>query len=296
MFYKLKCPWDSRNLDFIESRSVHLTVTSPPYFNPAGFVSFSTKETDKLVGDLSRIRNFKDFVKELNKVWREVYRVTAPGGYLALNYSDVAAGTEIMGYYREFMTVGDIVKGVEETGFYLISQIIWVKYPAGAVVNIAPYKTYRNLKTRDPSTFKNWEYLLVFKRHGKRERELDLTEAEWKEWCGGVWEIFKKAEEESWADTGLVKKGEEYGEGVLRFAPTFPVELPLRCIKIWSSRGDVILDTFLGTGTTLLAAKMLGRSCIGVEIHESMKPIIKKKVDWGTPSFTLSGEKIEWLE
>jgi len=299
MFYRLLCPFDARRLDeAIPSKSVHLTVTSPPYYNPVGFVSFSTNETDKLVADLSRIQNRKEFFKELGKVWRKVYEVTVPGGYLVVNYADLAAAKEdIYGYYREICTVGDLVKSVEDTGFYLISQIIWEKFDQGAVINLAPYKTYRNLKVRDPSVFRNWEYVLVFKRYGKRERELDLTEREWKEWNCGIWRIYKKKGEElDWADVGLVEKGEEYGQGRLKFAPSFPVELPERCIKIWSSKGDVVLDPFLGTGTTMLAAKKLGRSCIGVEVHEAMKEVIKRKVEWGSPAYTLTGEKIEWIE
>lgn len=277
LFYQLIIGDSREELKKIESNSVHLVVTSPPYF---GQTIYSTKESDILQGDLSRISNMKDFFKQIGIIWEDCWRIVKPGGYCVVNWRDMVVGSRIVGYPREFCLAGDYIGSIEKAGFYLISRWIWKKYETGAVSHKAKYLLYENIKVGDKRAFTNWEYIFAFKKRGDfRSYEIDFTREDWIKWCDGVWRI------ES------IKEGDKLDEA--SEAAYYPVEIPYRIIRIYTQKGDVVLDPFLGSATTMLAAKNTQRSCIGVEIHKDLVPIIKKKVGWGEQS--LFGE-LKWLE
>jgi DNA modification methylase len=263
---------DSRKvLKRIKNNSVHLVVTSPPYW----FLErYSQQE-----GDLSRIDDREEFFNELSNVWKECHRILVPGGYLICEFEDIPIGSTIVGFPREICIVGDMVNSIERSGLYLIARLIWKKFKAGAALTKFQYLLYGNLKNGkyDPRFCANFAYVFVFKKEGERKVERDFTESEWKEWADGVWYIenpVSKEESESIAGGSV-----------------FPVELIKRLIKIYTKPGDIVLDPFLGTGTTMKAAFELKRKCIGIEVRKEMLPIIKKKVGFGTQDLT---EEVKW--
>jgi len=111
----------------------------------------------------------------------------------------------------------------------------------------------------------DYEFILIFKKHGyppKISKELKekskLSKEEWNEYFSGHWNF--------------------NGEKQTEHLAMFPEELPKRLIKMFSFVGDIVLDPFLGSGTTTLAAKNLNRNSIGYEINEKFLSIIKEKI------------------
>lgn len=275
MFYKIIIG-DSRYMKELKDNSIDLIVTSPPYWL---ITTYTTKESDELKADISRIADRKAFFYELTKVWKECYRVLKPGKYFALNFADTAVGSRMTGFPRQYCNAGEYYNSVEKAGFYLINEWIWKKYNPAVIINKAKYALYENPTSKDIRSVMNWEYIHIYKKYGEsKTRILDYTKDEWIEWSDGIWYIEASREK-------------EFGEYATE-AAIFPVDLPKRLIKIYSSPKDVILDPFLGSGTTMLAAKETNRSCVGYEIRRELLPIIKKKVGYGEQK--LMGEDINW--
>jgi DNA modification methylase len=257
---------DSRDMKGVADGSVRLVVTSPPYWN---VVEYSTQPND-----ISNIRDRHQFFEEISKIWAECKRVLEPGGILVVNWQDLIVGSKVYGYPREICVAGDMCESVEKSGLILISRWVWYKTKYGAGSVRARYTNFGNLVEGNvPRAFGNWEYIFAFMKRDpfNRERKLDFTRDEWMRWNSGVWYI------EASVSSGAC----EFIEG----GAVFPVELPKRFIKIYSLPGEVVLDPFLGTGTTMRAAFELGRSCIGYEVRKEMLKTIKDKVGFGVQSF-----------
>lgn len=218
---------DSRNLDFIADGTVDLVVTSPPY--NVG-IQYAT-HNDSLPT--------AEYMDMLEAVWRECYRVLAPGGRIAVN----VAGTGRKPYHPLHHHIRD---QLERSGFWMRGEIIWFK---GPVIGTAwgSWRSPANPTLRDVH-----EYILVFSKGDWRlghSGESDLTAEEFVEYTRSVWE-FRAA-----------------GANQSRDHPApFPLELPKRLIKLYTYRGDLVLDPFNGSGTTCVAAELLGRRWIGVDM------------------------------
>lgn len=259
---------NSNNMTEVEDRSVDLTVTSPPYLDLVKF-------RDTVEGELSQIKDRKPFFEGIKLNFEEVYRVTKPGGIFVLEVEDYPVGSDFYGYPREICLIGDFVNCVESTGFYLISRWFWKKFQAGSALQKFRYLTYSNLRNSDPRAVVNIAYCFAFKKRTKfnKPRKLDFTVQDWRIWSDGIWYIENPVTEL------------EAGEAV--FCP----ELARRFIKLYTNKGDTVLDPFLGTGTVMKVAYENERNCIGYEIRPSMLPKIQRKVGFGqTPLF----EEVSW--
>lgn len=266
---------DSRNMKEVKSSSIDLVVTSPPYFNLDVF----SKPGDKGVeNDLSRIFLKDEFFRELTKVWKECERVLKPGGILVNEFEDYPVGSRYYGYPRELFLAGDMVKSVEDSGLVLISRWFWRKFETGTALSKFAYTQYANLKRSIPRAIVNVAYCFAFYKryHGGRKRKLDFSREEWKIFSDGVWNIEAKT-----SGAGEVISG----------GAVYPVELIERVIRIYTVPGDIVLDPFGGTGTTLLASRRLSRSCVIYEVLSKMLPVIKAKTEYGTQKLD---EEIEW--
>lgn len=264
-FYKIVIG-NSQDMSEIKDRSIDLTVTSPPYLNLVVFKNSVKGELSDIVDKGKLVDAEKEFFGGIRKNFSEVYRVTKVGGKFVLEVEDYPIGSEFYGYPREIFLAGKFVEAVESTGFYLISRWFWRKFETGAALQKFQYTMYANLTSSEPRAIANVAYCFVFKKFARDnvERKLDFTRDEWRNWSDGLWYI------ENPASTEL-----ESGQAI------FPVELVKRFIKIYTNKGDTILDCFLGTGTTMKAAFELERSCVGYEIRPSMLNTIKAKVAFG---------------
>lgn len=205
---------------------VHLMVTSPPYN--------VTKEYDE---DLS----LREYLALLGRVFAEVYRVLAPGGRACVNVAN-------LGRKPYIPLSAHVAHLMQEIGFLQRGEIIWHK-GAGAGVSMAwgSWRSASNPVLRDTH-----EYILVFSKgsfgrpaHG---RESTISRDDFMEWTKSVWTM-----------------NTESARRVGHPAP-FPVELPARLIQLYTYRDDVVLDPFMGSGSTALAARQAGRSYVGYEI------------------------------
>jgi len=237
----------------IPDESVHLMVTSPPYFN----APFDYK---------GLFKSYEEYLELLKTVAKEVYRVLQEGRIAVLNIDDMLINGE------KFPIVADATKIFQQAGFRYRDRIVWKK-PDGylrisrrsGVLLQNPYPMYfypDNLL----------ESILIFQK-GKfdyrsipeeiREASrIDVKEFSDNKWYMTLWEMVNVL-----PNSQLEKE-----------IAAFPEELPYRVIKLFSYVGETVLDPFVGSGTTMKVARQLGRNSIGIEIKKSLIPIIKKKL------------------
>ncbi len=250
---------DSRQMKRIEDESVHLVVTSPPYWQLKDYGS------DKQIGFN---HTYEEYINNLNLVWQECHRVLHKGCRLCVNIGDQFARAVYYGRYKIIPIRTEIIKFCETIGFDYMGAIIWQKVTTvnttGGAIIMGSYPYPRNGIIKI-----DYEFILLFKKHGTAPKiskeikeESKLTREEWNEYFQGHWNF--------------------PGEKQNKHLAMFPEELPRRLIKMFSFVGDTVLDPFLGSGTTSLAAKNLGRNSIGYEINEDFLPIIYEKL--GTSS------------
>ncbi|MEW6409234.1 MAG: DNA methyltransferase [Nitrospirota bacterium] len=247
---------DSRRMEELKDELVHLVITSPPYWQLKDY------------GNGSQIGfndSYEDYINNLNLVWKECYRVLHKGCRLCINIGDQFARSVYYGRYKIIPIRAEIIKFCETVGFDYMGAIIWQKVTTcnttggATIMGSFPYPRNGIIKL-------DYEFILIFKKLGnppKVNREIKerskLTLEEWNEYFYGHWDF--------------------PGERQDKHLAMFPEELPKRLIKMFSFVGDTVLDPFLGSGTTCLAAKKLGRNSIGYEIKEDFIPIIKEKLN-----------------
>ena len=257
----------------VQNNTVDLVVTSPPY----GTLDVFSKEGEKGAEfDLSRYHSLKTFFSEISKTWQECERVLRPGGVLICEWEDYPVGSRYFGYPREICLCGPMVRSIEKSGLYLISRWIVKKFESGVALKKFQYTMFDNLTQCTPRAVANWAYAFAFVKseYKPKPRKLDFKREDWAIWSDGLWNI-------NFIGSGLDISG----------GATYPVEFAKRCIKIYTNVGDVVLDPFLGTGTSMLAAFQLGRSCIGYEVLERMLPVIRTKVGYGSQDLL---EPVSW--
>lgn len=246
---------DSRNMAELPDACVHLIVTSPPYWQLKDYGS-----QDQIGFNDS----YEDYINHLNLVWSECHRVLHPGCRLCINIGDQFARSAYYGRYKVIPIRTEIIKFCETIGFDYMGAIIWQKVTTcntsgGAVImGSFPYPRNGIIKL-------DYEFILIFKKYGKAPKvskeikeQSRLTQEEWNQFFYGHWNF--------------------PGEKQKDHLAMFPEELPKRLIKMFSFTGDTVLDPFLGSGTTALAARNLSRHSIGYEINPDFLPIIEEKV------------------
>lgn len=246
---------DARKMSEVADESVHLIVTSPPYWQIKDYGD------DNQIGfnDL-----YEDYINNLNLVWHECFRVLHPGCRLCINIGDQYARAIHYGRYKVIPIRTEIIKFCEMIGLDYMGAIIWQKvttcHTTGGATVMGSYPYPRNGVIK-----LDYEFILIFKKQGEPpavsteiKEQSRMSGEEWNTYFVGHWRF----------------PGERQNEHLAMF----PEELPRRLIKMFSFKGETVLDPFLGSGTTSLAAKNLQRNSIGYEINEEYLPLIKGKL------------------
>jgi site-specific DNA-methyltransferase (adenine-specific)/site-specific DNA-methyltransferase (cytosine-N4-specific) len=240
---------DARNMREVEDKSVGLVLTSPPYYNaPFDFPDL--------------FRSYDDYLNLLRDVGKEIFRVLEKGRVAVFVVADMRVNGEL------YPIVADLIKIMQSIGFKYQERIIWKKFEVyvriskrSGVLLQNPYPLYYY-----PDFI--YEDIVVFRKPGKfvprnkEESKIDINKFQKEKWYLSVWEI-----------TQVLPQ-----EGYPKYVAVFPEELARRIITLYSYVGDIVLDPFAGTGTTLKVAKELKRNAIGYEIDLELKDVILERI------------------
>ncbi len=246
---------DSRQMSELQNESVHLIVTSPPYWQLKDY------GTENQIGFHD---DYETYINHLNLTWKECFRVLHRGCRLCINIGDQFARSTYYGRYKIIPIHSEIIKFCEMIGFDFMGQIIWQKTTtmntSGGASIMGSYPHPRNGIVK-----LDFEYILLFKKQGnapkptqEQKENSAMTNEEWNTYFNGHW-YFSGAKQD-------------------KHLAMFPEELPHRLIKMFSFPGETVLDPFMGSGTTALAARNLNRNSIGYEINPDFTTIIKQKI------------------
>jgi len=236
---------DARDLSFIEDESIHLVVTSPPYWN--------LKRYNDNRDQLGHVQDYEAFLTELEKVWRHVFRILVPGGRLVCVVGDVCVARRTFGRHLVFPLHADICVICRRIGFDNLNPIVWHKI-ANASYEVTNGSKFLGKPYEPNAIIKNdMEFILMQRKPGgyrkpteEQRKASKINKEEFDRWFQQIWNI-----------TGASTKHHP--------AP-FPLELAMRLVRMFSFTGDTVLDPFLGSGTTMIAAMRTGRNSVGVEI------------------------------
>ncbi|HPD73813.1 MAG TPA: site-specific DNA-methyltransferase [bacterium] len=264
---------DSRDMKEISNESIDLVVTSPPY--PMikmwdNMFSEDNKVIEEALEENDDKKSFELMHKELDKVWKELFRVLKPGGITCINIGD--AVRTMNGNFSLYSNHSRVIESCSKIGFQLLPEILWRKQTN------APNK-FMGSGTLPPGAYVTLEHehILIFRKGSKREfgshtEKLNRKNSSffWEErniWFSDIWENLKGTNQKL-EDTKLRER-----------SAAFPFELPYRLICMFSVKGDVILDPYLGTATTTLAAIASERNSVGYEIDPNFDGKIKTRLE-----------------
>lgn len=246
---------DSRSMSELANESVHLVVTSPPYWQLKDYGNG---------GQIGFDHSYEDYINNLNLVWNECNRVLHKGCRLCINIGDQFARSVYYGRYKVIPIRTEIIKFCETIGFDYMGAVIWQKVTTcnttggATIMGSFPYPRNGILKI-------DYEFILIFKKQGIPPAVSDvikekskMTTDEWNEFFAGHWNI--------------------PGEKQDKHLAVFPEEIPRRLIRMFTFVSDTVLDPFLGSGTTSLSARKNERNSVGYEVNPDFLPVIKEKL------------------
>jgi modification methylase len=253
---------DSRDLSWIPDASVHLVVTSPPYWTLKEYAEGNESQ----LGD---IEDYESFLNELDQVWRECTRVLVPGGRICCVVGDVCVPRKREGRHYVMPLHSDIQVRSRKLGLDCLTPILWQKIANGVTEAKGNGAGFYGKPYQPGSIVKNdTEYILLLRKGGTYRSVTPVQK---------VLSMLTKDEMQGWLRSAWTDIPGTSTTKTIHPAP-FPVELAERLIKLFSFAGDTILDPFLGIASTAIAAIRAGRNSIGVEVEPSYLETAQKKV------------------
>ena len=228
----------SEDMHELPDESVHLVVTSPPYFNAREY---------------SQYDSYNSYLKCLDGVFKECHRVTSEGRFCIVNTSPVLVPRNARSKSSKRHAIPfDLHSILTRMGWGFIDDIVWVKPEASVKLRNGNFQQNRKPLAYKPNAVS--EYLMVYRKH--TDKLIDWNMAQYGDESNvddnyetsNVWHIAPCSDD--------------------KHPAPFPVELPRRLIQLYSFKEDVVLDPFMGSGTTALAAKELGRRWVGYDTSE----------------------------
>jgi len=262
---------DARDLSFLDDESVHLIVTSPPYWN--------LKRYQENPDQLGHIQDYEAFLNELEKVWRHIFRVLVTGGRLVCVVGDVCVARRDFGRHLVFPLHADICVICRRMGFDNLNPIVWHKI-SNASYEVANGSKFLGKPYEPNAIIKNdMEFILMQRKPGGYRKPSDsqrqaskISKDEFNQWFQQIWNI--------------------PGASTKQHPAPFPMELATRLVRMFSFTGDIVLDPFCGSGTTMIAALRTGRNSIGVEIEPEYCRMAARYLKAENPDLFSSSELI----
>lgn len=259
---------DSRHMPELDDRSVHIVVTSPPYWCIKDYAH---------PGQIGFEQSYEEYLADLRQVLAECVRVLHPGCRAAINIGDQYLRATEHGRYRVQPIPADLIRLGQDLGFDFMGQIIWRKVSTTKTSGGGQWMGSVYYPRDGQITYEH-EYILLLRKPGtppkptaeQRERSR-LRKEDRSRWFRGVWDDLPPARQRA-------------------HVAMFPVELPRRLILMYSFWGETVLDPFVGSGTTMQAAEETGRNSVGYEINPAFERLVRAKVQ---PSLTREGFSLE---
>lgn len=248
---------DARELKWIEDESLHLCVTSPPYW--------TLKEYNKHPGQLGYVEDYEAFLDELDRVWKHVYRALVPGGRLVCVVGDVCLSRKVYGRHLIMPLHADITVRCRKLGFDNLNPILWHKI-SNAAFEVENGSKFLGKPYEPNAVIKNdLEFILMQRKPGGYRKPTDeqrklsmIPKDDFDAWFRQIWTLT--------------------GASTREHPAPYPLELANRLVRMFSFVGDTVLDPFTGTGTTLAAAAAAGRNAIGTEIDPAYAKMAKARL------------------
>ncbi len=263
---------DARRMEDVGDRSIDLVITSPPYpmiqMWDDLFSSADPSIADALAQSNADLA-FAGMHRHLDKVWDEIVRVLKPGGIVCINIGD--ATRSFKGHFRLFANHAELISRFVAKGMSQLPTIIWRK------TTNAPNK-FMGSGMLPPGAYVTLEheYILIFRNGGKRDFSQPAQKSLRRK-SAYFWEERNTWFSDVWMDLQGVLQRMKNG-GLRQRSAAFPLELPYRLICMFSLKGQKVLDPFLGTGTTMLAAMCTARESVGYESDTGLQPTILERV------------------
>jgi modification methylase len=267
---KIYCA-DSRAMRDVDDGSVQLIVTSPPYNVGKDYA----QHYDRMA--------FEEYLVFLNDVWKECLRVLCLGGRLAVNVANT--------WRKPYIPLnGYIARQLIDLGLQMRGEIIWDKgASAGISTAWGSFARASNPTLRDVH-----EYIMVFSKESMkleetRGKKSGISNQEFVDWSRSIWRLNGIDKKEILG--GLPRSLWKFSTHSRRRSKTefehpavFPLTLPMRLILFYSNVGDMVLDPFMGSGTTALAAKLTRRHFIGYEISPEYCQVAEERLQKFVPA------------
>lgn len=256
---------DAREMSALGPESVHLVLTSPPYW--------TLKEYRDSDGQLGHVENYDKFLYELDKVWKRCFDVLVPGGRLICVVGDVCLSRRENGGRHTVVPLhSSIQEQCRKLGFDNLAPIIWHKI-SNAAYEVEGGSSFLGKPYEPNSVIKNDIEFILMQRKPGGYRAPDLSTKllsvisveNHKKWFQQIW-------------TGVT------GASTRQHPAPYPLELAERLTRMFSFVGDTVLDPFLGTGTTAVAAAKWGRNSVGFEIDRHYYKLAQKRIAEATSS------------
>lgn len=236
---------DARSLEWLDDESIHLVVTSPPYW--------TLKRYNETPEQLGHVVDYEAFLDELDAVWSHCYRVLVPGGRLCCVVGDVCLSRREYGRHLVMSLHADISVRCRRIGFDNLNPIIWHKI-SNVSTEVEGGGRFLGKPFEPNAIIKNdIEFILMQRKPGgyrnptEQQRRLSMIRREdFNDWFQQIWRLG--------------------GASTREHPAPFPLSLADRLVRMFSFHDDTVLDPFLGTGTTVVAAIKTARHAVGVEI------------------------------
>jgi DNA modification methylase len=260
---------NARRMDALKRQSADLVITSPPY--PMiemwdGLFIGQNSKIDRALKNSDGRKAFELMHRELDAIWREVWRILKPGGIVCINVGDAARTLD--GRFSLYPNHARMLSQLLKLGFQCLPAILWRKQTN------APNK-FMGSGMLPPGAYVTLEheYILILRKGSKREFKTE-TERQNRRASAFFWEERNRWFSDVWMD---IKGAAQHlgSRAARRRSAAFPFEVPYRLINMFSVKRDLVVDPFLGIGTTMWAAAAAARNCVGYEIENGLRTEIQ---------------------